>query len=595
MLLGKSLCVIVFGTTGSGKSFTIRGGEGKKRGLALRSVELLLTIVERQRSRIQIKVSVIAIFDEKIIDLLNKQSPPEEFIISKTSDFHAALNQALKNRKSVSDRQNKDKIHMIICIKLYSECDLLSEAFFVELAGAEFACDDKTVARAFNSISNQLTLSTSSWQNNTLSMYLNKGLDIYGNNPAYVLLICCASQDQNIFKDTLASLKFTSRIKECIEKDDLKPDLMHVDNLIFYINQLNIEDSRQILESMAGNIKKYLSEEIMTKNKDLLARHKQIQRETLSDIEESKLKSQKNNEDQALSKTLQELFQLKHNYSILQDQYNLVLEEKTQISLNYSKIHSILIDDLLVSIKFLSTKLQDEQEIFEKIIKESKNIRNHIFHKSFYKEPNECNCSEELKSLQKAIRQISEDREKIMERLEISIKENRTKEEQIQSIHFVSNNYEEKIQNLTSIISDYENLIYELRKSLNSMSSSLSQLEEDKLTALQDNERLRSHCKILKEKIEKNNHEAEEEVLKYKQACNDCNEKYESLVAKFDSLSLELTKTKLSNNHLKIENKGLIDELEAINFNDIDKKIRRVYDQFEKVKKMISVPVFDNC
>ena len=182
-----------------------------------------------------------------------------------------------------------------------------------------------------------------------------------------------------------------------------------------------------------------------------------------------------------------------------------------------------------------------------------------------------------------------------MERLEISIKENRTKEEQIQSIHFVSNNYEEKIQNLTSIISDYENLIYELRKSLNSMSSSLSQLEEDKLTALQDNERLRSHCKILKEKIEKNNHEAEEEVLKYKQACNDCNEKYESLVAKFDSLSLELTKTKLSNNHLKIENKGLIDELEAINFNDIDKKIRRVYDQFEKVKKMISVPVFDNC
>ena len=128
----------------------------------MRAVELLLTIAERQKANIQIKVSVVAIFDEKVTDLLNKQATPQEILISKSSDFHAALNQSLKNRKKIAEKHNKDKIHMIICIKLYQEFELLSEALFVELAGSEYAREDKQVARSFNSISSRLTQSSNS-------------------------------------------------------------------------------------------------------------------------------------------------------------------------------------------------------------------------------------------------------------------------------------------------------------------------------------------------------------------------------------------------------------------------------------------------
>lgn len=45
MLSGKSFLCLAMGTSKAGKSFTMRGGEGKRRGILLRSVEKLMSIL----------------------------------------------------------------------------------------------------------------------------------------------------------------------------------------------------------------------------------------------------------------------------------------------------------------------------------------------------------------------------------------------------------------------------------------------------------------------------------------------------------------------------------------------------------------------
>lgn len=585
LLTGKSLCVIVFGTTGSGKSYTLRGGEGKNRGLALRNVELLLSIIDRQRIRFHIKVSVIAIFDDKIVDLLSGITPPEEIHVYKTSDFHVVLNQALKNRKNVGDRHSKDKIHMIVTVKLYQELELLSEAYFVELAGSEYAREDKQVARSFNSISNQLTQSSNSWQSNVLSMYLSKGLDIYSKNPTSVFLICCASQNSNIFKDTLASLKFTSRIKECIEKDSVKLDLIQIDTLISHLGQSNLQDIQSSLSLLSTNISKLISQEKVLISKDSGPKHKQVQIDSLIDIQETKPTA-----DQNLSKTLYELSQVRKSYTMLQEQYDNILHEKTQIAQNCSQICAKVVDEIVNFIEIVSSKVQNDQEIRSKLLEECKNVRNTILNKSIYREPADCNCSDDVKSLQKAIKDLTEDRDKIIERLESSIKENRQKEEYIQTLYCSSNTYEQKNQQLSSIVSDYENLIYELRKSLNSISSKASQLEEEKLVALQENERLKASCNAVSIHLDELKDQSELQILKYKHEVLESVAEYEKLQIKIESLGLELAKFKLNNNHLKIINKAMLSELESINTIEIDKKISSIYAKFEKFNELISLP-----
>lgn len=591
LLTGRSLCLLVFGITGSGKSYTIRGGEGKKRGFALRSVELLLAVLERYRGQIQLKVSVVAIFDENIVDLLQKQNPPYEIEINKSSDFHAALNQALKTRKSVGERGTKDNMHMIITIKLYQEYELLSEAYFVELAGSEFAREDKKVARGFNSISSQLTHSYTNWQNNPLSKFLKNGLDIYNNNPSNVFLICCASQNTESFQDTLASLKFTSRIKECLEKDSVKPDFIHMDNFIFYLSQSNLEDAIRLIESIEANLKKSSNDEKtekLDKYREAYSRHQQLTTETLTDIDKAK-KMSIFQEDLTLSKAVSELTQLKINYSQLQEQYSLLLEEKSQLSNSFSNLSGKVTDEILITLKKLTLKLVEEQEIREKLLQESKNLKNSVIGKTFEREKFECNCSEEIKSLQKALKEVSDDRQKTMEKLEYCLIENRKKEEHVQVLRSSSTSYEQENQHLNSIISDYESLIYELRKSLNSASSKFANIEEEKLYILQENDRLRNHYKILKEKVEEQKLLTEREILSYKQENEDYCQKYENLLAKIEGLTLELSKYKLNNNHLTIQNKTLMNNWESLNFSEIDKKINKVYENLDEIQENLKV------
>lgn len=581
LLTGKSMSVIVFGTTGSGKSYTIRGGEGKKRGQALRTVELLLSFVDKLRGRVSICVSVVGLIEDKTIDLLNKETPISELQIQKSSDFHAALNQALKTRKSLVDKQNKDKIHMVISVKLFQDGERLSQVNFVELAGSEYAREDKFIARGFNAISCLLTNTYSNWQFNPLANYLKPCVNLHGPEPVNVLLICCSSSDFSNFPDTLTSLKFISRIKECLEKETARPELIQLDNLIFSLASHKLQELEILLEHLESTVKRIAQNE-----KPL--RQSENRRSFFKDLENEDTRKNRGEEinDKRL---LSEFNSLKVKYSQLQEQYSAVLEEKSQLTTSFAIFQSQVIDDLLGQCQDLNKKFKEEQEVREKLLTDIKAFRKTLLSKT--DKDHECACSEDLKRLQKVIQDVNEERAKLTEKLESCLKDSIMKEDYIQALNSTSASYEQETQHLTSIVSEYENLIYDLRKSLNFMSSKLSQIEEEKITLLSENEKLRTSFKNLKEKIEDQQIRTQNDIESYKAEHENISGKYEKLLEKTESLTLELTKAKLTNSHLLIQNKSLASDLQAINFSQVDKQVSSVYSSLDSLQALLARPL----
>ena len=579
LLTGKSMSVIVFGTTGSGKSYTVRGGEGKKRGQALRTVELLLSFVEKLRGRVSICVSVVGLIEDKTVDLLSRQTPVSETQIQKSSDFHAALNQALKTRKSLVDKQNKDKIHMVVSVKLFQDGEKLSQANFVELAGSEYAREDKFIARGFNAISCLLTNTYSNWQFNPLASYLKPCVNLHGPAPVNVLLICCSSSDFSNFPDTLTSLKFISRIKECLEKEAARPELIQLDNLIFSLASNKLQELEILLEHLESTVRRIAQTE-----KPL--RQSENRRSFFRDLEnEDTRKPRDELQDKRL---LSELNSLKVKYSQLQEQYSAVLEEKSQLTTSFAIFQSQVIDDLLGQCQDLNKKFKEEQEVREKLLADVKAFRKALLSKA--DKDHECLCSEDLKRLQKVIQDVNEERAKLTEKLESCLKDSIMKEDYIQALNSTSASYEQETQHLTSIVSEYESLIYDLRKSLNFMSSKLGQIEEEKLSLLSENEKLRSSFKSLKDKIEDQQLRTQSDIESYKAEHEHISAKYEKLIEKTESLTLELTKSKLTNSHLAIQNKALSADLQSVNLGLIDKQVSSVYASLDSLQELLARP-----
>jgi len=198
MLSGKSSCIIVFGPSEGGKSYTFRGGE-KEKGLIDRAVDDLFNFVEinqqvnqgkqnRSIYTFQLKVMIYHVYNENIFDLLSSSAKPNPLKIEKTfitddseyitnvidlteknlktrKDLMNAVNEALKLRKNQSQlmlvNNMSKKSHLVtslilekvskfndnlsktneIVIEKYSQVD------FVELASSEYGLSISEVQR----------------------------------------------------------------------------------------------------------------------------------------------------------------------------------------------------------------------------------------------------------------------------------------------------------------------------------------------------------------------------------------------------------------------------------------------------------------
>lgn len=200
----------------------MRGGNSESQGILLRANAMLLEMCNRQRMDICLKASVFNIHGDDQVDLLSgNPGSYSETMIRNSSDIHIALHHALKKRKELGNKKFKERSNMIVSLKLTKGTEIISQADFVELAASEYAQIDKKIARSFNSLINYLTQGAVNWRDSQLVVALRNSLDIYNPyNPSQVLLICCVNPIPSVYKHTYSSLKYTSRIRECVGSEE---------------------------------------------------------------------------------------------------------------------------------------------------------------------------------------------------------------------------------------------------------------------------------------------------------------------------------------------------------------------------------------
>lgn len=277
MIAGRNLCVMVLGISTSGKSYTMRGNDGHNKGLVMRTVETLSHQITQNHLGLQIKFAAVAISGDSLFDLMNSEEP----LIRNINDLTIAIREALGNRNLIVNNENKSKMHFMITLRLFQGQKEISRSDFLEFAGSEYVKEDKSIARALNSISYTLTNSCKNKRENLLSDYLKTTLDVYNpTNPSHAILICCVSPSPKHYKDSLPILKFISRVKECIDEQKLssKDDLKTL-KFQFYTEKHELErlykDKISSLESKyAREIKRLL--DYINELKELLYSNKRI-------------------------------------------------------------------------------------------------------------------------------------------------------------------------------------------------------------------------------------------------------------------------------------------------------------------------------
>eukprot|EP00357_Protocruzia_adherens_P000797 CAMPEP_0114971886 /NCGR_PEP_ID=MMETSP0216-20121206/91_1 /TAXON_ID=223996 /ORGANISM="Protocruzia adherens, Strain Boccale" /LENGTH=1061 /DNA_ID=CAMNT_0002332203 /DNA_START=40 /DNA_END=3222 /DNA_ORIENTATION=- len=270
-LTGQSSAVLLYGPTEGGKSYTLRGGEGRDRGLLSRFTEDLFNLLELSKQTSQrfngfsltVSVSVFQIYMSQVTDLLKpggssirvrSQDSRCEFVglsketIKTAGDLSRCVYNALNNRKSDNltkgDKQIKYKSHMVVRVnilkkpkglsRMLSDTDDDSSPYteshvdFVEFAGAEKTLlgSDATkeekvfLSGGFSALSDYLVAlaagdgnipSRGTYKENTLAKYLTQ---LFFSDLRSIKFFCNLSPSQQNFSEGLHSLNFASSIYE---------------------------------------------------------------------------------------------------------------------------------------------------------------------------------------------------------------------------------------------------------------------------------------------------------------------------------------------------------------------------------------------
>ncbi|KAG8347950.1 Microtubule binding Kinesin motor domain [Trypanosoma vivax] len=151
--------VMVYGQTGTGKTYTMLGGADEKNGLAYRMINSMLEHVQQKTLegvQCALTLSMVEIYNERLIDMLGQDSEAEvmlvggfpvctqKIVLSQASDAYAAIHRGLHRRHTAATLMNErsSRSHVVIIVD-YEERNTFTNSvdithlFMVDLAGSE--------------------------------------------------------------------------------------------------------------------------------------------------------------------------------------------------------------------------------------------------------------------------------------------------------------------------------------------------------------------------------------------------------------------------------------------------------------------------
>eukprot|EP00008_Paramoeba_atlantica_P007462 CAMPEP_0201478804 /NCGR_PEP_ID=MMETSP0151_2-20130828/3572_1 /ASSEMBLY_ACC=CAM_ASM_000257 /TAXON_ID=200890 /ORGANISM="Paramoeba atlantica, Strain 621/1 / CCAP 1560/9" /LENGTH=651 /DNA_ID=CAMNT_0047860009 /DNA_START=230 /DNA_END=2186 /DNA_ORIENTATION=+ len=268
VLKGIHTTVFAYGITGSGKTHTMQGNE-KSPGLIPRAAEHLLQTAQAERSetcKIEIKVSYLEIYNEKIMDLLVppaerkvdlpiREAPSRAIVIpsltersvSSLSDFLDAYRDGCKNRTVASTRLNPEssRSHAVLILKAIvrqkKEDKVVmytGKLHLIDLAGSE---DNRRTGNTGVRLTESSNINTSLFVLGKVVDALNCGAtrvpyrdskltrllqDSLGGRSIGILFANIAPAIQ-YYSDTTNTLNFASKSRQIINQPQVNKEVSH--------------------------------------------------------------------------------------------------------------------------------------------------------------------------------------------------------------------------------------------------------------------------------------------------------------------------------------------------------------------------------
>ncbi|CAI2345469.1 unnamed protein product [Caenorhabditis sp. 36 PRJEB53466] len=159
-LHGRNVCLIAYGPTGSGKTFTMRGGDGETEGIIPRAIRFLLKHSKEQDY--SFSASFIEVYNEEVFDLLDARRKLDVKISGATTsvpglhkipikalpDVDALLTLADNQRSTGTTACNQESSRSHAIFQLYCCLNL------VDLAGSERAKESRAHGKQFTELTN---------------------------------------------------------------------------------------------------------------------------------------------------------------------------------------------------------------------------------------------------------------------------------------------------------------------------------------------------------------------------------------------------------------------------------------------------------
>lgn len=241
----------------SGKTFTLKGKAESERGLIIRTVQDLFSLIElakegKNPNKYQVSISIYHISRERIVDLLEPMNPKKEPLETRLIQDSSTLEREIKGlsehslksamaingyiersetlrKMQCAEEEDKElclKTHYIVLIKLYevekNSRKLLSQMQFVELASSEqqhFNEQNEIVAKILSDNFSNLAIRLLKHSLSEISEsrdQLQRCLDLSMKPNCPLLLICCIDPNREKFDYNSEAVAYAAKIRACI-------------------------------------------------------------------------------------------------------------------------------------------------------------------------------------------------------------------------------------------------------------------------------------------------------------------------------------------------------------------------------------------
>jgi kinesin family protein 18/19 len=288
VLQGKWLTVMTYGTSGSGKTFTIFGDSfGDEKGIVYYTCQKLFKMFKEKNITYEINCCLLEIYNEQVSNLLPNNKHKVEVLENENKDMvlqHAErvkvksakqlinlVEKGAKSRHIAENFSNKrsSRSHMIVLLEvgfLHQGKMKLSKLAFLDLAGSERVVLDKkdlllegaNINRSLLALTNCISILSEKKSNAYVPFRdskLTRILKDFMNKDNVIKFLVCLKQEKQFLEESLITLNYAFKAQKIEKKKNLIKLPTH--SITYYKHKIHqLEKELKLLRMKSSSLRK---------------------------------------------------------------------------------------------------------------------------------------------------------------------------------------------------------------------------------------------------------------------------------------------------------------------------------------------------